>query len=172
MLESASPRETTTCKQEIDVVVLCSAQGSWSTQSAWPVPLPARCWPPACLTARWHSLPGVYTKRNRTLHSLQVLRGGVNLLDEVDALEAAAEQQAAVLEQERATAAAAAARAAELEQLTRGLEVQYSSVQVRDGAVQQRWMTVVKGVGRPGSLQTLQPGRCLGAQGSSQGHSL
>lgn len=60
----------------------------------------------------------------------QVLRGGENLLDKVEALEAAAAEQRAALAAQRAAAAAAEARAAELEEAAAAAEGRYSSAQV------------------------------------------
>ena len=79
------------------------------------------------------------------LRCTQVLRGGENLLDKVEALEAAAAAQREALAAQRAAAAAAEARAAELEAAAAAAEGQYSSVQVGArravaGCVHERWL--------------------------------
>ena len=60
----------------------------------------------------------------------QVLRGGENLLDKVEALEAAAVKAEAALAAQRAQQAEQERRIAQLEEATILLEGKYSSVQV------------------------------------------
>lgn len=59
-----------------------------------------------------------------------MLRGGVNLLDKVEALEAAAQRAEAALQRQRAQQAEQERRIAHLEETSLMLEGKYSSVQV------------------------------------------
>ena len=61
---------------------------------------------------------------------MQVIHGGENLLEVVDALDEAAAQQEAALAEEQAAEARAAVRIAELEGDQLNIEEQFSSVQV------------------------------------------
>lgn len=59
-----------------------------------------------------------------------MLRGGVNLLDKVEALEAAAQRAEAALQRQRAQQLEQERRIAQLEETSLMLEGKYSSVQV------------------------------------------
>lgn len=60
-----------------------------------------------------------------------MLRGGENLLDKVEALEAAAARAEQALQHQRAQQAEQERRIAQLEEASLSLEGKYSSVQVR-----------------------------------------
>ena len=66
---------------------------------------------------------------------MQVIHGGENLLEVVDALDVAAAQQEAALAEEQAAEARAAARIAELEGDQLNIEEQFSSVQVCSASI-------------------------------------
>ena len=81
---------------------------------------------------------------------LQVIHGGENLLEVVDALDEAAAQQEAALAEEQAAEARAAARIAELEGDQLNIEEQFSSVQV--GSAPFDWLLVTQALFREAVL--------------------